>query len=94
MKDESFNYILSLTVREKHCQLYDVIQNKGKIQIEKNFALVSVIFGADALISGKRRVIVLKLILYLQPKMRYCSEQIVVKQMKSSSLLRKCYRTP
>ena len=34
MKDESFNYILSLTVREKLCQPYDVIQNKGKIQIK------------------------------------------------------------
>ena len=45
--------------------------------------LVSVIFGADALISGKHRVIVLKLILYLQPKMRYCGEQIVMKQMLS-----------
>ena len=65
MKDESFNYILSLMVREKHCQPYDVIQNKGKIQIKHFFVLVSVIFGANTLISGKRRVIVLKLILYL-----------------------------
>ena len=87
-------FSLSRLERE-HCQPYDVIQNKGKIRIKKNFALVSVIFGADALISGKCRVIVLKLILYLQPKMRYCGEQIVMmKQRKSSSLHRECYRIP
>ena len=46
------------------------------------FALVSVILGADILISGKHNVIILKLILYLQPEIRYCSEQIVMmKQM-------------
>ena len=94
MKEESFTYILFLTVREKHCQPYDVFQNKGKIQVKNIFVLVLVIFGADVLISGKCRVIVLKLILYLQPKMRYCGEQIVMKQMKSSSLLREYYRTP
>ena len=96
MKDESFNYILSLSLSRLERNTANrtmLFRIKEKIQIKQFLALDSVIFGADALISGKRRVIVLKSILYLQPKMRYCGEQIVMKQMKSSSLLRECYRT-